>query len=85
MTDEALMTLADNPAAFPCVGYSVMGDSHMQEGMTLRDYFAGQAITICLKDMSLTHDDWAKEAYSLADAMLRARALDHAGEGRNDA
>ena len=42
-------------------------------GMTLRDYFAGQAITMCLKDMNLGYDAWAEEAYAIADAMLRER------------
>lgn len=55
-----------NPAAFPMtIGTQV------QAGMTLRDYFAGQAIR------GLCHnngDDFvAKAAYALADAMLKVR------------
>lgn len=62
--------------AFACVN-----DDHLQEGMTLRDWFAGQAL------VSLTY--WnhrldgkpdnraelatAEEAYRYADAMLKAR------------
>ena len=42
-------------------------------GMTLRDYFAGQAITICLKDFAVSYSEWAGEAYALADAMLAER------------
>ena len=42
-------------------------------GMTLRDYFAGQAITMCIKDMNLGYYAWAEEAYAIADAMMRER------------
>lgn len=58
----------ENPPAFP------RDERYLgHNGMTLRDYFAGQAITVCLKDMSLGYDAWAKEAYSIADAMLQER------------
>lgn len=52
-------------------------------GMTLRDWFAGQAITICLKDMTLGPEAWAREAYAIADAILTARAggKPHDGQG----
>lgn len=59
--------------AFPIVDNEVMG-SH--EGMSLRDYFAGQA----LAGATVSSDDkddglWIPEyAYKLADAMLKARA-----------
>lgn len=45
-------------------------------GMTLRDYFAGQALAgMCaLSDMATVKDEaFAKAAYSLADAMLQER------------
>lgn len=53
-------------------------------GMTLRDYFAAQALPECLAQTSreiekngYCPDDWrygvALDAYSMADAMLRAR------------
>lgn len=50
-------------------------------GMTLRDYFAGQALTgvlyLCkndhLRDGESTEDMFASRAYELADAMLSAR------------
>ena len=42
-------------------------------GMTLRDYFAGQALAFCIKDFNLGYDEWAKQAYALADALLIER------------
>ena len=56
-----------NDQAFP-VGYN----GH--EGMTLRDYFAAQA----MQGMMVENDDpvcdyIAKRAYKMADAMLKAR------------
>lgn len=45
-------------------------------GMTLRDYFAGQALTNllpALRDDALTPDEVASDAYRFADAMLVAR------------
>lgn len=49
--------------------------AHEQDGMTLRDYFAGQAMTGCLPG-SMTEippEEYAKWAYRMADAMLAAR------------
>ncbi len=53
-----------------------MGGNDVSSGMTLRDYFAGQALAGCC-----THaggwDDYetvVKAAYDLADAMLAARS-----------
>jgi hypothetical protein len=49
-------------------------------GMTLRDYFAGQALAGFLaahagQGVSLPEDDWsATRAYEIADAMLAERA-----------
>jgi hypothetical protein len=65
-----------NPNAFPCV--DAQGFNSI--GMSLRDYFAAQAIV----GMSLTGSGYgkdevpwfdivAKRAYELADAMLKAR------------
>ena len=46
------------------------------DGMSLRDYFAGQALVGLTSDLS-GGADWAtgatKDAYALADAMLAAR------------
>jgi hypothetical protein len=66
----------DGGPAFPC-GYHPEGNSADQQGMTLRDWFAGQALAgLCA---STTHDDspgtalLATWAYQQADAMLKAR------------
>lgn len=44
-------------------------------GMTLRDYFAAKAMQgmILLQSYRGTAADMAKESYSMADAMLKAR------------
>ena len=41
-------------------------------GMTLRDYMAAKALPQCF-EVSTTTDIAAKEAYRMADAMLKAR------------
>ena len=56
--------------AFPSHGS--MGEV-VQEGMTLRDYFAAKAIVECLQHLS-TNERAAEEAYKIADAMLAARS-----------
>lgn len=47
-------------------------------GMTLRDWFAGQALSGLMASHDWKHmcdtDSYAKDAYSLADSMLKARA-----------
>jgi hypothetical protein len=47
-----------------------------QRGMTLRDYFAGQALASVNLGIGVTDDFYsrtAKHCYALADAMLKAR------------
>jgi hypothetical protein len=49
---------------------------HECEGMTLRDYFAGQALASVNLGIGVTDDFYsrtAKHCYALADAMLKAR------------
>lgn len=71
------MTAPHNPPAFACAS-----DGGHQEGMTLRDWFAGQALAWCV-DQNYGND-WGKsgvkhlphaaaKAYAIADAMLAAR------------
>ena len=55
--------------AFPSHGS--MGEV-TQEGMTLRDYFAAKAMQGILFE-GLDESETAKNAYAMADAMLKAR------------
>ena len=58
--------------AFPSHGS--MGEV-THEGMTLRDYFAGQAIAgkLLMPGTAYDETDCARFAYEMADAMLKAR------------
>ncbi len=60
-----------NPPAFPYSGDAYANDT----GMTLRDWFAGQALAGRMARNSIysNWDDAASDAYEMADAMLRAR------------
>ncbi len=72
--------MADNPAAFPCTGEGFGSELYTQKGMTLRDYFAGQALagfTGCNDgegDVLMGAFDTARACYNYADAMLAERA-----------
>lgn len=64
--------------AFPAAGYDERGPGHDgQAGMSLRDYFAGQALGLggewFNKSTGWTVQDVATYAYRVADAMLEAR------------
>jgi len=52
--------------------FPLNGDYGAQNGMTLRDYFAGQVISQAF-DTLLSDEDVAKYAYAVADAMLAER------------
>jgi hypothetical protein len=64
-----------NPQAFPTHPDGTL----MNDGMTLRDYFAAKAMQATIdawKQRSIyppTDDEVAKNAYEMADAMLKAR------------
>lgn len=62
--------LTDDTYAFPVLG------NPYSNGMTLRDYFAGQAIEAVgyLAKDNLTDSLIASLAYKIADAMLKERA-----------
>ena len=68
----------DGGAAFP-QAFDPSGDIDPHGGMTLRDYFAAQALTGYLayshpaSIMGTFIDESAKVAYEYADAMLKAR------------
>jgi len=69
--------MTDNPQAFPCLDSSGYGLSMHDPGMTLRDWFAGQAlagITTNIKANTEAYPIVAQVAYRLSDAMLSERA-----------
>lgn len=70
------MSNKDGGPAFP-VALGSQPDQHLcATGMSLRDYFAGQAIVCVLADSSSSADDIpriAAAAYLVADAMLAER------------
>jgi hypothetical protein len=68
-----------NPAAFPNPPISSgFNTTVFQEGMSLRDWFAGQAINGLIDHEGiashLNADIAARNAYMLADAMLQERS-----------
>jgi hypothetical protein len=67
-----MSTINDGGPAFP-----QGDDGSWGTGMTLRDWFAGQALAGLLRDGIDVHGigDSAYLAYEMADAMLRAREV----------
>ena len=64
------MTQNDGGPAFP----TVAGQTVYSHGMTLRDWFAGQAVRARWGNgEAMTPEDAADMAYQLADAILKAR------------
>jgi hypothetical protein len=68
----------NNPPAFPSSNEVTLNDSVSSghSGMTLRDYFAAKAMQGMYAKGSFPTGimfDTAKEAYEMADAMLKAR------------
>ena len=57
-----------NKPAFPINN----GGKNIEEGMTLRDYFAAKAMQGLIVSYPVSWD-YAKEAYKIADAMMKAR------------
>lgn len=65
------MSKPDGDPAFPKP--SVPGRFE-QDGMSLRDWFAGQAVSAALTSLTLfTPEGMAKRCYEIADAMLAER------------
>lgn len=60
-----------DPFAVKCPSTDVEA-LRIQQGMTLRDYFAARALEECLKHCA-TNARAAEEAYKIADEMLKAR------------
>ncbi len=78
------MTAPSNPPAFPTPQFitdktRTSGGVHptypitSTEGMTLRDWFAGQALAGCATDEGWKPQNLAAWSYEIADAMLAAR------------
>lgn len=58
--------------AFPFADCDISNAAMRAQGMSLRDWFAGQALTMMEPDCSHIKSI-AEEAYRYADAMLKAR------------
>jgi hypothetical protein len=74
---DAMSEKTENPPAFPVA--VPMDFQWAHGGMTLRDYFAGQALAGMLSRDALEREGYeaswfADWAYGVADAMLAARA-----------
>lgn len=76
------MSNQNNPRAFPLPHFEQHGNFFYQDGMTLRDWFAGQVIGQAAQ--ADHQNDWGKSgkdhapraaafAYRIADAMLAER------------
>ena len=75
--------MLNNPPAFPSQSVYIEDQETNSRGMTLRDYFAAQALQGFLPDAFQEAPDnypakklapfWASMAYQLADEMLKAR------------
>ena len=76
--DDGAMKNEGGPA-FPVEGTfrDERGEDFYQPGMSLRDWFAGQALSRSLSDGVYTDSEGmkgvAEAAYEMADAMLKAR------------
>ena len=74
------MTKDTGGQAFPSEEYNprVVGNKTEHKGMTLWDYFAGQAIiAVMAKDANCdpkTAKDYSKVSYAIADAMIAERS-----------
>ena len=65
---------ADKPTPEPLVTKPI--SLPLAESMTLRDWFAGKALTMLADpDFSASPEDTAKLVYRIADAMLKAREV----------
>ena len=78
------MTKPSNPPAFPGFERDCNHVSQPINGMTLRDYFAGQALAGLLAmvqgesaDVWQSVDKAATYSYQYADAMLKSREVSH--------
>ena len=68
----------DGGPAFPAM---LPGGNYCTPGMTLRDYFAAQALTGLISQCDMPNEVYAKMSYSIADAMLAARESSTTAQG----
>lgn len=61
-----------NPDAFPRV-VNIPGRVEVNKGMTLRDWFAGQALVALITSECLSEEVLADRCYTIADAMCERR------------
>lgn len=67
----------DGGQAFPRAGAQTnAGWSRPTDGMALRDWFAGQALTAATMYETKIPEELANDAYRIADAMLAEREKD---------
>jgi len=75
--ENEIMSDHDGGGAFPREDYQPGEDRGGQRGMSLRDYFAGQALmglaAFSRNENSNEPEHFARWSYALADAMLKAR------------
>ena len=67
----------DGGPAFPGMNYISQDGKKNPEGMTLRDYFAGQAMAAIITSVYCTpetiYTEVSSRAYAQADAMIKAK------------
>ena len=74
-----MSTRQDGGPAFPVPPPTEFNRAY--SGMSLRDWFAGQAITgVICENPGIGNTDVAKFCYALADAMLAKKVLEYALE-----
>lgn len=74
-----MKNINDGGPAYPVQSIYVEDQDTNSRGMSLRDYFAGQAIQALLREANPKDGMWhleANAAYEIADAMLKARKID---------
>lgn len=73
-----MSAMNDGGQAFPALKSSSLSSYHADHynvgGMTLRDYFAGQALAgMCSRESWLSYEDVAASVYRMTDTMLKER------------
>jgi hypothetical protein len=74
--EQSMSDIKTGGTAFPVPMFSVGHAKYQSEqhGMTLRDFFAAKAMQgLLASDARAPRNEFAAEAYAMADAMLKAR------------